>query len=170
MTRPLSAEEKRQTLPGSECMFDTRHLLSYYRRLPDDRILFGGRSAITGRESESPKHRQNLQDALSRKFPMLEGIQVDYNWGGWVAVSESSLPFVCKVPELENVFAGGGYAGSGVSFSLQVGKRLAQMVTGDPHPTEVDFLHQCPKRFPFQPFLRMGQRMAYAWYRFKDAS
>ena len=170
VTRPLSAEEKRQTLPGSECMFDTRHLLSYYRRLPDDRILFGGRSAITGREAESPKHRQNLQDALSRKFPMLEGIQVDYNWGGWVAVSESSLPFVCKVPELDNVFAGGGYAGSGVSFSLQVGKRLAQMVTGDPHPTEVDFLHQCPKRFPFQPFLRMGQRMAYACYRFKDAS
>ena len=169
VTRPLSAEEKRQTLPGSECMFDTRNLLSYYRRLPDDRILFGGRSAITGRESESPQHRQNLHDALCRKFPALTGIEVDYNWGGWVAVSESSLPFIYRLPELENVFSGGGYAGSGVSFSVQVGKRLAQMVAGDPKPTAVDFLHQSPKRFPFQPFLRMGQRMAYAWYRFKDA-
>lgn len=169
VTRPLSAEEKRQSLPGSECMFDTRNLLSYYRRLPDDRILFGGRSAITGRDAENPQHRQNLHDALCRKFPVLAGIEVDYNWGGWVAVSENSLPFICRVPGLDTVFSAGGYAGSGVSFSVQAGKRLAQMAAGDGQPTAVDFLHQVPKRFPFQPFLRIGQRFAYAWYRFKDA-
>jgi taurine dehydrogenase large subunit len=169
VTRPLTADEKQQSLPGSECMFDTRNLLSYYRRLPDDRILFGGRSAITGKDAENPQHRQNLHDALCRKFPVLAGIQVDYNWGGWVAVSENSLPFICRVPGEENVFAAGGYAGSGVSFSVQAGKRLAQMVGGEQQPTNVDFLHQIPKRFPFQPFLRVGQRMAYAWYRFKDA-
>jgi len=84
-------------------------------------------------------------------------------------VSENSLPFICKVPGLDYVFSGGGYAGSGVSFSVQAGKRLAQMVAGDSQPTSIGFLHQCPKRFPFQPFLRVGQRMAYAWYRFKDA-
>lgn len=169
VTRPLTADEKQQSLVGSECMFDTRNLLSYYRRLPDDRILFGGRSAITGRDAEHPRHRRNLHDALCRKFPALRGIAVDYNWGGWVAVSENSLPFICKVPGLDNVFSGGGYAGSGVSFSVQSGKRLAQMVAGDSRPTSIDFLHKSPKRFPFQPFLRVGQRVAYAWYRFKDA-
>ncbi|NNJ16978.1 FAD-binding oxidoreductase [Pseudomonas putida CSV86] len=169
VTRPLTSEEKRLSLPGSECMFDTRNLLSYYRRLPDDRILFGGRSAITGREADDPRHRQNLHDALCRKFPVLAGIEVDYNWGGWVAVSENSLPFICRVPGLDNVYAGGGYAGSGVSFSVQTGKRLAQMLTGTTQPTSIDFLHQVPKRFPFQPFLRLGQRMTYAWYRFKDS-
>lgn len=169
VTRPLSADEKKQSLAGRECMFDTRNLLSYYRLLPDDRILFGGRSAITGRDAESPRHRQNLHAALCRKFPVLQGIDVDYNWGGWVAVSENSLPFICRVQGLDNVFSAGGYAGSGVSFSVQSGKRLAQMVAGEPQPTAVDFLHQPPKRFPFQPFLRVGQRMAYAWYRFKDA-
>jgi len=169
VTRPLTAAEKSHSLPGSECMFDTRNLLSYYRRLPDDRILFGGRSAITGKDAENPQHRQNLHDALCRKFPVLAGIEVDYNWGGWVAVSENSLPFICRVPGTDTVFSAGGYAGSGVSFSVQAGKRLAQMVSGEQHPTRVDFLHQIPKRFPFQPFLRVGQRLAYAWYRFKDA-
>ncbi len=169
VTRPLTAAEKSHSLPGSECMFDTRNLLSYYRRLPDDRILFGGRSAITGKDAENPQHRQNLHDALCRKFPVLAGIEVDYNWGGWVAVSENSLPFVCRVPGTDTVFSAGGYAGSGVSFSVQAGKRLAQMVSGEQHPTRVDFLHRIPKRFPFQPFLRVGQRLAYAWYRFKDA-
>ncbi|WP_341782395.1 NAD(P)/FAD-dependent oxidoreductase [Ectopseudomonas mendocina] len=169
VTRPLTSEEKRQSLVGTECMFDTRNLLSYYRRLPDDRILFGGRSAITGRDAENPQHRQNLHDAMCRKFPVLAGIEVEYNWGGWVAVSENSLPFICRVPGQDNVFSAGGYAGSGVSFSVQAGKRLAQMVTGETQPTAVDFLHQVPERFPFQPFLRIGQRLAYAWYRFKDA-
>lgn len=169
VTRPMTAAEKRDSLPGSECMFDTRNLLFYYRRLPDDRILFGGRSAVSGREAEHPRHRQLLHDALQLKFPALAGIGVEYNWGGWVAVSQNSLPYLCRVPGLHNVFAGGGCAGSGVSFSLQGGKRLAQMVAGNEHPTAVDFLHQVPARFPFQSFLRVGQRLAYAWYRFQDA-
>lgn len=169
VTRPLSAQEKAASLPGSDCMFDTRNLLFYYRRLPDDRILFGGRSAVNGRDAENPIHRQRLLDALCRKFPVLNGIQVDYNWGGWVAVTNNSLPHCYQVPGLQNVYTGGGYAGSGVSFSVQTGKRLAQMLSGDSRPTPVPFLHEAPKPFPFQSFLRVGQRMAYAWYRFKDA-
>ncbi|WP_236710377.1 NAD(P)/FAD-dependent oxidoreductase [Pseudomonas sp. RIT-PI-q] len=169
VTRPMSAQEKQDSLPGTDCMFDTRNLLFYYRRLPDDRILFGGRSAIHGRDAENPKHRESLHAALCRKFPALNGIQVDYNWGGWVAVGKSSLPFIYKVPDVKNVFSAGGYAGSGVSFSIQAGKRLAQMVCGGGNPTAVDFLHQVPQRFPFQHFLRVGQRVAYSWYRYKDA-
>ncbi|KTT03426.1 oxidoreductase [Pseudomonas oryzihabitans] len=169
VTRPLSDEERRLSIPGTECLFDTRNLLFYYRRLPDNRILFGGRSAVNGRDAENPLHRERLLAALVRKFPVLDGIRVDYNWGGWVAVSHSSLPHCYRVPGLQDVFAGGGYAGSGVSFSLQTGKRLAQMLAGDAQPTAVPFLHQAPQRFPLQPFLRLGQRLAYAWYRFKDA-
>ena len=169
VTRPLTAEEVRQSIPGTECLFDTRNLLFYYRRLPDNRILFGGRSAVNGRDAENPLHRERLLAALGKKFPALHGIRVDYNWGGWVAVSHSSLPHCYQVPALKDVFAGGGYAGSGVSFSLQTGKRLAQMLAGDAQPTAVPFLHEPPQRFPLQPFLRLGQRLAYAWYRFKDA-
>ncbi|MFK0095776.1 NAD(P)/FAD-dependent oxidoreductase [Pseudomonas sp. NPDC090592] len=169
VTRPLTAEEKVNSLPGGDCMFDTRNLLFYYRRLPDDRILFGGRSAVNGRDAENPVHRQRLLDALCRKFPVLKGVQLDYNWGGWVAVTNNSLPHCYQVSGMQNVYTGGGYAGSGVSFSIQTGKRLAQMLAGDARPTPVPFLHEAPKPFPLQSFLRVGQRMAYAWYRFKDA-
>jgi gamma-glutamylputrescine oxidase len=169
VTRPMRADEKRESLRGSECMFDTRNLLFYYRRLPDDRILFGGRSAVYGKDAENPKHCKRLHEALCRKFPVLKGIEVDYNWGGWVAVTQSSLPFICSVPGVKDAFTAGGYAGSGVSFSMQAGKRLAEMVAGNDRPTSVDFLHQIPERFPFRPFLRIGQRIAYAWYRSKDA-
>lgn len=169
VTRPMSAAEKQASLPGADCMFDTRNLLFYYRRLPDDRILFGGRSAVNGRDAENPLHRERLLAALCRKFPALQGIDVDYNWGGWVAVTNNSLPHCYPIQGVANAYTGGGYAGSGVSFSLQTGKRLAQMACGEARPTPVPFLHQAPKPFPFQSFLRVGQRMAYAWYRFKDA-
>jgi taurine dehydrogenase large subunit len=43
------------------------------------------------------------------------------------------------------------------------------MVMGVGQPSAASFLHQQPQRFPFQPFLRLGQRLAYSWYRFQDA-
>lgn len=169
VTAPLSAEQVRNSLPSTDCMFDTRNLLFYYRRLPDNRLLFGGRSAVTGREAENPVHRQFLLDSLRRKFPVLGQVPVDYGWGGWVAVSQNSLPYIYQVPGLDQVFSAGGYAGSGVSFSLHAGQRLADMVMGTGLPSAASFLHQVPQRFPFQPFLRLGQRLAYSWYRFQDA-
>ena len=169
VTAPLSAEQVRNSLPSTDCMFDTRNLLFYYRRLPDNRLLFGGRIAVTGREAANPAHRQYLPDSLLRKLPALSQVPADYGWGGWVAVSQNSLPYIYQVPELQNVFSAGGYAGSGVSFSLHAGKRLADMVMGRGQPSAASFLHQPPQRFPFQPFLRLGQRLAYSWYRFQDA-
>ena len=52
---------------------------------------------------------------------------------------------------------------------VHAGKRLADMVMGRGQPSAASFLHQPPQRFPFQPFLRLGQRLAYSWYRFQDA-
>lgn len=170
VTEPLTEAQVSASLPSGDCMFDTRTLLFYYRRLPDNRILFGGRSAITGKEAGEPQHRQYLIDGLTRKFPALKGVGIDYWWGGWVAVSRNSLPFVYRVPELSNVFWGGGYAGSGVSFSTHVGTQLAHMAAGQEFETQASFLTREPERYPFSPFLRLGQRIAYRWLHAKDAA
>jgi taurine dehydrogenase large subunit len=168
VTEPMTSEQIAASLPSGNCMFDTRSLLFYYRRLPDGRMLFGGRSAIAGSDAENPKHRQYLANAMVRKFPALKGIGIDYWWGGWVAVSRNSLPFVYRVPGLSEVFWGGGYAGSGVSFSLHVGTKLALMAAGKPFDTQASFLTREPARYPLPPLLRLGQRIAYRWLQSKD--
>lgn len=168
VTEPMTPEQIEASLPSGNCMFDTRSLLFYYRRLPDGRMLFGGRSAITGSEAEDPRHRKYLANAMTRKFPALAGIGIDYWWGGWVAVSRNSLPFIYRVPGLSEVFWGGGYAGSGVSFSLHVGTKLALMAAGKPFDTRASFLTREPERYPLPPFLRLGQRIAYRWLHAKD--
>lgn len=169
VTAPMSDAQVEASLPSGKCMFDTRSLLFYYRRLPDNRMLFGGRSAISGKDAAAPQHRQYLYDAMTRKFPAIAGIGIDHWWGGWVAVSRNSLPYCYKVPGLGDVFAAGGYAGSGVSFSIHLGTKLALMATGRPYETEASFLTREPERYPFAPFLRLGQWMAYRWLNAKDA-
>ncbi|CAG9267690.1 Oxidoreductase [Paraburkholderia unamae] len=169
VTAPMTRKQQLETLPGTGCMFDTHNLLHYYRRLPDGRIMFGGRSAISGRDVGNPRHERALIEGMVRKFPELRGIGITHTWGGWVAVSRDSLPFAFRIPELKNAFFGGGYAGSGVSFSMLVGKRLAAMIAGDDRPSPVEFLHRVPGTFPHRIFTRMGQRMTYALYRFKDS-
>lgn len=169
VTQPMSDAQIAASLPSGDCMFDTRGLLFYYRRLPDNRMLFGGRSAISGADAAAPRHRQYLEDAMTRKFPALKGIGIDHWWGGWVAVTRNSLPFCYRVPGLGEVFTAGGYAGSGVSFSVHLGTRLAQMVAGQPFETGARFLTREPARYPFSAFLRLGQWMAYRYLQAKDA-
>lgn len=169
VTAPMTQAQVDASLPSGSCMFDTRGLLFYYRRLPDNRMLFGGRSAISGADAAAPRHRQYLYEAMTRKFPALAGIAVENWWGGWVAVTRNSLPFCYQVPGLGDVFTAGGYAGSGVSFSIHLGTKLAMMVAGKPFETGATFLTREPERYPFASFIRLGQWMAYRWLHAKDA-
>lgn len=168
VTRKLSDAQVAASLPSSACVFDTRTILFYYRRLPDNRIMFGGRSAITGRDAEDLRHRAYLEDAMKRKFPALRDVGVDYWWGGWLAVTRNSLPYCYAVPGLTNVFTSGGCAGSGVSLSIHLGSKVAAMAAGKPWRTDASILTREPERYPLATFIRLGQWMAYRWLNAKD--
>src|SRR5581483_1706288 len=45
-TEPLRKEVARQLIPNNRMVFDTKNFLYYFRRSPDDRIVFGGRAAF----------------------------------------------------------------------------------------------------------------------------
>src|SRR5688572_28981077 len=75
VTRPMTPEEKcAGGFQTSHVLTDTRNLLYYWRRLPDDRILFGGRGRITDTPAGQTAQREFLLDALKRKVPALERI------------------------------------------------------------------------------------------------
>ena len=58
----------------TQVLTDTRTLRFYYRRLPDNRVQIGSRSAITGRDAPNPRHLDLLVAGLHRKFPALTDI------------------------------------------------------------------------------------------------
>ncbi|EOW3648140.1 NAD(P)/FAD-dependent oxidoreductase [Pseudomonas aeruginosa] len=168
VTRPLTEHEIGLTLPSMDSMIDTRNLLYYYRRLPDNRLLFGGPGAVSGNDAEHPRHRDALLEGLTRKFPELAGIAVEYDWGGWVCMSQDGVPHIHELEQSPGVFAALGYSGSGISYATLAGRRLAAMAVSTPETPPTQVTSSPLPRFPFARFLRLGQYFAYHLYRYQD--
>lgn len=165
VTRPLTSEElKRANFLSHQVMMDTRELKYYYRLLPDNRILFGGRSAISGKASNDPKYQQRLLAELKETFVGLEKVSLDYVWSGWISVAFDQMPHLFRTSD--DIFYATGYCGSGVSFSSWAGDALGKMINEESFQSPL--LTELP-RFPFSPFRRLGQRMFYQYGRLKDA-
>lgn len=170
VTRPLSDDEK-EACGFKTCspLTDTRTLRHYYRYLPDGRVQIGSRSAITGSDAENPKHLELLKRGLYRKFPVLEDINLDYSWWGWVDVSHDMMPRVFQPDPEHAIFYAMGYGGNGVMYSAQAGRRMAQMVAGKADKLDLPiFTSQLPSHGILTPFRRMGQRFMYVWYYLRD--
>lgn len=170
VTRPLTGSELEATgFRTTQILTDTRTLRFYYRKLPDNRIQIGSRSAITGADAEHPRHLQLLVDGLHRKFPALRDVSIDYSWWGWVDVSHDMMPRIFQPDPKQSLFYALGYGGNGVSYAAQAGRRMAQMICRKPFAGSDLPIFTSPLRgHPFAPFRRIGQRMLYRWYALQD--
>ena len=170
VTRPLTDEEKHACgFQTGSPLTDTRTLRHYYRYLPDGCVQIGSRSAVTGKDAENPKHLELLQKGLYRKFPALEGIDLDYSWWGWVDVSHDMMPRIFQPDSKETIFYAMGYGGNGVMYSAQAGRRMAQMIAGKGENLNLPiFKSALPSHGVLTPFRRIGQRIMYVWYAFQD--
>ncbi len=178
VTRRLTDEEIAAcNMRTHQVITDTRVLRHYYRLLPDNRLQIGSRSAITGRDAPQQKYENALVGNMHRKFPALEGIEIDYSWWGWVDVSHDMMPRIHQPDVKETVYYALGYGGNGVMYSAQAGRRLAQWIAGHGQALDLPiFTSKLP--FPnvremvesqaFAPFRRFGQRFLYRWYYLKD--
>jgi glycine/D-amino acid oxidase-like deaminating enzyme len=170
VTRPLSEDEIQASgLWTREGVMDTRLLKYYYRRLPDNRVLIGGRGAIRGKDAELPIFRQRLLEALQRSFPALQGISYDHAWGGWITISLDDVPRVHAADKAGTVLYAMGYCGNGLAFSMQAGRRLAEKVAGITEGHDLPVLSTPLMRFPFPWFKRVGQFAYYQYGRVRDA-
>jgi len=165
VTRPLTELELQITgLKTHQVTMDTRTLKYYYRLLPDNRILFGGRGAVKGKNQDKAIYKQRLQAALGQCFPVLEKINIDYFWSGWIAAALDDMPHIFSN---NNTAYSLGYCGSGVSFSAQAAYRLAQQIAKDKVPDLPLYNAPLPK-FPFAQFRRLGQAAYYNYGWLKD--
>ncbi len=171
VTRTLTADELAATgLRTGAPLTDTRTLRHYYRLLPDNRVQIGSRGAITGRDAGDKAHLDAVRNALGRKFPVLQGIDLDFSWWGWVDVSHDMMPRIVRPEAGEGVFYAMGYGGNGVMYSAQAGRRMAQLVAGRQAeiPDLPIFRGELPHHGLLTPFRRLGQRIMYRWYFMKD--
>jgi taurine dehydrogenase large subunit len=166
----MTPEEKRASgFVTEHVLTDTRNLLYYWRRLPDDRILFGGRGKVVETSHGQAEQREFLLSELKAKLPALHAITVDYDWWGWVCLTADFLPHVYHDRDDATVHYALGYQGSGVSYALYAGKLLASRLAGDDSGVAIPPTASPLPRFPLAPLRRVGQRLMYRWYRYADA-
>jgi taurine dehydrogenase large subunit len=167
VTRPMTAEEKTAcNLVTTDVMYDTRRMLNYFRRLPDDRMMLGNRGPIAADPTVLAAHREVLLGNLKRKFPPLKDITADYFWGGWVAFTRDFMPHVHHAEGDPSVHYALGYCGSGVSAALLAGRRLAERVGGGAEI--IPLLDKPLPRIPFGALRRLAQRAIFRWYGYLD--
>ena len=140
----------------SHVVMDTRALKYYYRKLPDNRLLFGGRGAITGQGADDPYFARRLLEVLKLSFQALHCIKYDYSWSGWICMTLDDIPHLAQADEKGNVLYSMGYCGSGLTFSVQAGKRLAERLMGVPLP-QIPLYQSALPKFPLPALRRLGQ-------------
>ncbi|HEY0105048.1 MAG TPA: FAD-binding oxidoreductase, partial [Rhizomicrobium sp.] len=145
-TAPLSPDAN--VLPSDIAVADTRHVLDYYRKSADGRLLFAGRESYW----TPPRDVAALvRPRLLRVFPALAGTPIDHAWSGTVGITRTRMPHFGRLSE--RVLFGHGYSGHGVALSVLGGKAMAEAALGNPE--RFDVLARVPaRRFPGGPWLR----------------
>ncbi|WP_422364866.1 NAD(P)/FAD-dependent oxidoreductase [Pelagibius sp.] len=170
VTRPLSHNEQAaQGWTDTTMCADSRHLLHYFRLLPDGRFLFGGRGGVSGSPAAGERGRRRLRRDFEHHFPAWRDVETEFSWRGLVCLSKPLVPFVGALEE-KGLYAALAYHGNGVSFTAYAGRALAALVAGRQGAADLPAVLRAPlPRFPL-PFLRrLYLAGAYGLYGIRDA-
>ncbi len=163
-TDPLPDAQIEAILPGGQTISDTRRVIMYARREPDNRMVFGGHGRVHADGSISG-HDWLMKDA-ARIFPQIKRDDWVYRWGGHIAVTQDRLPHLHE-PE-KGLIAGFGYNGRGVAMSQIMGQTMAARVLGA-DPSTLVFPTTKLRNMPFRRIQMMGKSTAVRWWKLRDA-
>ena len=170
VTRKLTEQElDLHNFKTSSPIVNVKNLMYYYRKLPDNRILFGTRGDLVGSDQSNLDRSMKMESFLKKIFPKWSNINIEYNWRGFVALSQKLSPSIGKIKD-EEIYYGFGYTGVGVSSAPWSGKQIARLVFSS-NSKDLDIANVykgLPKKFIF-PTLRVFYYRMIVWlYMLKD--
>ena len=148
---------------------NTKNLLYYYRKLPDNRILFGTRGDFIGSDQSNLDRAKIMEKFFKNIFPDWASISIDYNWRGLIAMSQKLTPSIGKI-ENEEIYYGFGYHGVGVSSAPWAGYQLSKLVfSSNSKNLNISKIYKgLPKKFIFPKLRIFYFRLAILFYNIKD--
>ena len=148
---------------------NTKNLLYYYRKLPDNRILFGTRGDLSGSDQSNLDMSKKMEKFLKDIFPKWSNINIEYNWRGLIALSQKLTPSIGKIDN-EEIYYGFGYNGVGVSAAPWTGKQLSKLVfSSNSKDLDISKIYKgLPKKFIFPKLRVFYFRLAVLFYNIKD--
>ncbi|MGE8178039.1 NAD(P)/FAD-dependent oxidoreductase [Pseudomonas fluorescens] len=163
-TAPLTAEQASALLPSNVCVTDNQFVLDYFRRTPDNRLLFGGGCTYLG---GMPKDiAAAIRPYLERVFPQLKGVELEFAWGGHIDLTLKRTPDIGRRGDLYWLQ---GYSGHGVLPTLAAARAVSDAILGQ---TDELALYQglSNDSFPGGKYLAAPlEAIGKAWYRLRDS-
>jgi len=141
-TEPLPPAFARQLIRDDVAVSDSKFVINYYRLSADHRLLFGGGENYSYRFPRDIK--SFVRPHMLAVFPQLADVDIDYGWGGTLAITMNRLPYLARLAD--NVLIAGGYSGQGVAMATLAGQILAETVTGSTQRMAI------MQRIPSYPF------------------
>ena len=150
VTEPISPERQdKQGWFSDQMAYDTRFLLHYFRRLPNDRFLFGMRGGLKFTPASEAKIKTTIIRNFHNMFPTWKNVAIDHYWSGLVAMNRNLAPYVGEIPGYPGGYAGFGYHGNGVAMASYAGAILADLITtGSTDHAYPTAFSRVPKRYP----------------------
>lgn len=162
-TKPLG-EQAQQLIKNNVAIADSFFVVNYYRLTADGRLLFGGGETYS---LDFPSDIKSfVRKNMLHVFPQLADIEIDYAWGGTLAITMNRLPDIGNINH--NVYYSQGYSGHGVAIAHLVGKLMADSINGN--SADYDLMKSMPTpKFPGGTLLRRpGMLAGMLYYSFLD--
>lgn len=163
-TEPLGEQRAHQLMPENAAICDSRFVLDYFRRSPDHRLLWGGKSSYS---TLAPLNlAQAMRHDMLKTFPQLADAKIDFAWGGLVDITMNRAPHFGRTAP--TVYFAQGFSGHGVNVTGLAGKLIAEAIDGQAARFDV-FGRIKHLDFPGGAWLRTPTLMlAMMYYRLRD--
>ena len=162
-TEPLG-ERADEVLTQDVAVADSKFVVNYFRLSDDKRLLFGGCESYGYRFPSDIAGM--VRKPMTKIFPQLAGIGIDYAWGGTLAITMKRMPYLARVAP--NILSASGYSGHGVGSATHAGFLMAQAIRGDAEG--FDTMARVPNTpFPGGAAFRTPLLvLAMTWYALRD--
>ncbi len=171
VTRPLSeAELRAQGWTSHDMAYDRRALLHYFRLLPDNRFMFGGRGGTDAAPAALDAITRQLRTSFEAMFPAWAHVPTERTWGGFVCLTWRRVPFIGAIAAMPGAYATLAWHGNGVAMGSLAGKLAADLMAGAKGAAEAiaGIMRREPARFPLPGLRRHFLKAAYVGYGLKD--
>ncbi len=163
VTEPLSMAQREQIgWRNRQGMDDSGTRYHCYRRIGDDRILWGAYDAIyhygsglERRHQQRPESHARLSRHFFETFPQLEGIRFTHGWGGPIATT-TRFSMAVGTAYGRRVAWAIGYTGQGVAASRFGARAALEQLAGEGETLSLRFIRRMPLPWPPEPLRWLG--------------
>ncbi|WP_163849340.1 NAD(P)/FAD-dependent oxidoreductase [Pseudooceanicola aestuarii] len=162
-TEPLGDQAAR-VLARDVAVADDLFVVNYFRLSHDGRLLFGGGESYGYRFPADIAAK--VRAPMTRIFPHLRDIRIDYAWGGTLAITMKRLPHLARLGP--NMLSASGYSGHGLGTATHAGQLMALAVQGQ--AAGFDAMAALPTpAFPGGALMRSPLlALAMSWFSLRD--